>query len=216
MIARGRWAVVLLFCLSALWLVATAVVIATLQFEFGDWLIWILVLSGVIWAALVFWVGIPIWAGVYALRLVRAGWHNRAVGWAFIPALAIGTIFFGVPLSGMIWFAAEYNSFRRIADDLSYGKCAKEDMKHWAVAPEFVDCDNPPLVLFDWGGIGSGWYGIIYDASDEIAKPSRDRSASWKQRDVGSLLSCSGTSAYLGGHFYFAGGSFASSANECD
>ena len=52
----------------------------------------------------------------------------------------------------------------------------------------------------------SSWFGVVYDSSDEIAKLPKNRSASWKARDVGSMLSCSGVDARLSGHYYLVSG----------
>lgn len=199
-----------------LWAVATIAAIGTLRFDFGQSVLFMLVDTWLGRALFVAWLLIPIIAGIYAFRAQVAGQRRLAAKWSLVPILAIGAIFFGIPVSGIIRFSFEYSGYRRVVDDVRHDKCSAEDRKNWTTVPEFADCEAPPLILFDWGGLGSSWNGIIYDASDEISKQSHDRSASWKGRDVGSLLSCSGSSVSLTHHFYLAGGSFSTSPNECD
>jgi len=64
-------------------------------------------------------------------------------------------------------------------------------------------------VIFVWGGFGSIWHGVIYDAADEIAKPPKGRSETWRKREIGELLACSGVRFSLSDHYYRAGGNYA-------
>ena len=72
-----------------------------------------------------------------------------------------------------------------------------------------IDCHDPVIVIFPWGGFGSIWHGVVYDASDEIAKPPQDRSAGWKATPIGKQLSCTGAKLSLGDHYYRASGDYA-------
>jgi hypothetical protein len=206
----------LLLLACAIWVAATLTIIGTLRFNFGQSILFMLIVSWLGRALCIAWMLIPTLAGIYAFRLLLAGQRRPAAKWSLMPVLAIAALFLAIPLSGIVRFGIEYEGYSRVVDDARHDKCSDEDRKSWTAVPEFADCAAPALVLFDWGGLGSSWNGIIYDASDEISKPSHDRSASWKGRDVAGLLSCSGVSAKLTGHFYLAGGSFSASPTECD
>ncbi len=60
---------------------------------------------------------------------------------------------------------------------------------------------EPKLIYFPWGGFVIG-HGVVYDESDEIARPEHERSAGWRSRAAGTELGCGIEEEPAGGHFY--------------
>lgn len=52
------------------------------------------------------------------------------------------------------------------------------------------------------------WEGLVYDAADQIAKPTALRQKAWRASDVGSILDYSGATRSLGGHYFFGSGTY--------
>jgi hypothetical protein len=62
---------------------------------------------------------------------------------------------------------------------------------------------GPRLAIFDWGGFLGSVRAFVYDESDEITLPEKERSAAWKKRAEGTELSCEVVRARpVGNHFY--------------
>ncbi|HVJ52589.1 MAG TPA: hypothetical protein VM689_09020 [Aliidongia sp.] len=140
------------------------------------------------------------------MKLFLAGRTVNALGRLVVPFAAAATYFFGLSIGDTVRFQFDRARYDQVVSDASHGKCPPDDVNHWPVAIDSVDCKAPVTIIFAWGGFGSSWYGVVYDEADEIIKPARERSIEWKHRPIGVQLSCSGTSTSLGGHYYLAGG----------
>ena len=158
---------------------------------------------------------VPVGALLLGIKRFRKGRYRSGLGWLTILAASILLCFHGRSLGETLRFQWNKPSYDRVVADARAGRCAKADQKHWNVDIDAVDCSDPVTVIFVWDGFLSMWNGVIYDAGDQIAKTSRDRSPAWKNRAIGHLLSCSGTSRSLGGHYYLAGGNYTSGTDEC-
>ena len=63
----------------------------------------------------------------------------------------------------------------------------------YAAAIERIpDNGEPKLVVFNFGGMIWVSSGAVYDASDEIEKPSGQQSEAWKRQAKTTELSCDG------------------------
>jgi len=159
------------------------------------------------------WIYVALWAIVPVLLLVRSiksvFLEHRAAGlwWVTIPALGLLIVWPNALIGEKLRFYATKGAYDHVVSDAEAGRCSNRDGGKWPIQVEFLDCRQPVLITFDWGGLGSGWFGIVYDAADEIVKPTSERSDSWKHRDVGQMLSCSDVAARLGGHYYLTSGS---------
>jgi hypothetical protein len=218
MIVRGspRTAQLAAVAIPLLWLIGS--IVAVLMSSFSDLLRLSIVLTQVFlgeWLLLAVWAVVPAISLVWAVRLALAGRVKHALGWSILPVAAILIYFDGAAAGDNLRFQVEKPAYQRVVADAAAGKCSMEDRKRWQVQIDAIDCTDPITIIFIWGGFGSIWNGVVYDAADEIVKPPPERSAIWKCRDIGKLLSWSGASQALGGHFYLAGGDY-SSDPDCE
>lgn len=139
------------------------------------------------------WAGFGIAAWVMLGRSLKAHARKRAVSW-LAAALIVG--------AGMF----QLDSVRR------YGNLAGDTLHFAAMYPSYLerirklpDDGQPKLIVFNFGGMIWASGGVVYDESDEIAKPFVDQSAAWKLRADRTELGC-GHYAYtrLFQHFYLA------------
>jgi len=62
---------------------------------------------------------------------------------------------------------------------------------------------GPRLLIIHWGGFLGSYRDVVYDESDEIALPEKERSATWKKRAEGTELACEVVRARpVGNHIY--------------
>lgn len=167
------------------------------------------------WLLLFVWALTPTMSLVWAVRLALTGRFKRALGWCLLPVAAAFLFFTGASDGEILRFQLEKPAYLRVVADAAAGKCSTEDRKRWQVQIDALDCTDPITIIFIWGGFGSTWNGVVYDAADQIVKRPPERSAIWRCRDIGKLLSSSGASRALGGHFYLAGGDYSPSTNDC-
>ncbi|HEY5209906.1 MAG TPA: hypothetical protein VIJ42_10730 [Stellaceae bacterium] len=175
----------------------------------------LLAVSGGLWVASVLWIIVPLGALAIGAKRIFARQYVSAIVWAVVPAAGVFLYFGGTHLADTIRFRLEKTDFDRVVADVSAGRCSRSARKQWNVAVDEFSCQKPIIVVFPWGGFLSNWYGIIYDAADQIAKAPKDRSPAWKGSDIGKALSCSGAKFSLGGHYHRAGGSYVSGTDAC-
>ena len=64
---------------------------------------------------------------------------------------------------------------------------------------------GPRLAVFDWGGMVSASFGLVYDETDQVSLPRARQSADWLKRASHSELSCEGYGVQpLWDHYYLA------------
>lgn len=62
---------------------------------------------------------------------------------------------------------------------------------------------GPRLAVFDWGGMVSASFGVVYDEADEVSLPPGRQSADWLTRASQTELTCEGYGARpLWDHYY--------------
>jgi hypothetical protein len=166
------------------------------------------------WMVVAMWALVPFLSFVQVVRRSLGGNAKHALAWSALPVAAMLIFFYGADAGEILRFQVNRHAYQRVVADAAAGRCSEADRKQWRVDIDAIECSVPVLIVFIWGGFGSIWNGVVYDAADQIAEPASKRSRFWKQRDSGSLLSCSGASMDLGNHFYLAGG-FYSDAEEC-
>jgi hypothetical protein len=171
-------------------------------------------LTGGMWFALSLWAAIPAAAMILAIRRVLERRYGSAVGWSSVPAAGALLFFFATDIGDIVRFRLNKASYDQVVADARASKCSKQVQERGDIAIDGIDCD-PITVIFTWGGFGSIWHGIVYDAGDEIIRSPQDRSFTWKNRPIGSLLSCSGAKRELGDHYYRAGGSYTAGKDDC-
>ena len=167
------------------------------------------------WTLIAFWALVPIITLGWALREIFRGKIRYAIAWCVLPISAALIFFSGPAVIDNMRFQFNKSAYQRVVGDALAGKCTNNERRFWKVDVDAIDCKAPITIVFIWSGLGSGWNGIVYDAADQIVKPSRERSEFWRDRYVGNLLSCSRVIKALGRHFYFAGGHYTSTNNSC-
>ncbi len=66
-----------------------------------------------------------------------------------------------------------------------------------------LPAEQPKLAAFSWGSFVDVSLGVVYDESDEIAKPPEARPPAWNQRATGTLAACEVLETLpAGDHFY--------------
>jgi hypothetical protein len=198
------------------WLIASVLIPALPLWEamFFCFLLFSFGLTGGMWLALSLWAAIPAAAMILAMRRVLERRYGSAVGWFSVPAAGVFLFFFATDIGDIVRFRLNKASYDRVVADAHANKCSKQVHERGDIAIDGIDCD-PITVIFTWGGFGSIWHGIVYDAGDEIMRSPQDRSTAWKNRPIGNLLSCSGAKGALGEHYYRAGGSYTAGKNDC-
>jgi hypothetical protein len=167
------------------------------------------------WLPVAIWLLVPAFSLGQFIRLLILRDVKFALKWS-VPAIVAACIFIdGADAGEYLRFEFYKATSQRVVADAAAGRCSTEDRKRWHADIDDIDCTNPVTAIFAWGGFGSSWYGVIYDATDQIVKAAPDRPMAWKHREIGSLLSCSGAGKALGNHFYLAGGNYTSGTNEC-
>lgn len=171
--------------------------------------------SGGLWLAIGAWALCPVGATALAItRLVRG--HSRsAMIWSAVPIAGVLIAAAPTAVGDIVKFTWNKTAYDRVVADAKAGKCSSGDRKRWDVAIDYLDCSDPVTIIFVWGGFVSSWHGIVYDASDEIAKLYDERPKAWRCREIGALLKYSGAKRPLGGHYYRAGGSYTSDPLDC-
>ena len=142
------------------------------------------------------WVVGAIWGTVRLVAAARAGAWRAALAHLVLPVVVLAAA--SQPFATMRWL----NS---LGDRIHF-----EIMRptYLAEVEAMRDTGEPKLALFNWGGMVWASYGVVYDASDEIALPRGQQSAAWRRRADHSELACD---EYGYGfepireHFYFAG-----------
>lgn len=198
-----------------LWLVASALLPAL---GFYDWRIFMVLVfemlplamvwpAGPFWALVLLWAIVPLLAAATAYRHLIALSYRSAALFSFVPVVGLLVFFFGRDLGDELRFRLDRSIYDRIVAEASQSGCAPGDLRRYGIAIDAVGC-QPLTIVFLWGGFLSGWYGIVYDAGDEIMRPPDERSTAWRSRPIGDLLSCSRGNLALGDHYYRAGGEY--------
>lgn len=145
---------------------------------------------------LVFWVAVVIWAIGLAIGRVWRRLYRPALVAALVPMVAIGTLRHGRDLGDVVRFEIERPSY--VAEIAA----ARSGIRHEQIEVGV----GPPMVAFlPWGGFLSTFRGVVFDETDEIAKPLPVRLAAWGDREIPAELKwCSGDVLPVGGHFYIA------------
>jgi len=172
-------------------------------------LFWSIVLS-IAWPAIFIfvWAGPPelwivgapmvlvLWAltACFALALVAAFAVEKNWAWCLAASPLPLTAFLAALNLGIVWragqFAGDYVHFLA-----KYPSYRSEISRLPAAEPRFL--------VDDWGGfLSMVSRGLVYDESDEIARPATEQSEAWKKRTSRTLASCVYGYTPIGGHFY--------------
>ena len=85
------------------------------------------------------------------------------------------------------------------------------DMVHFVVAKPYYDrkvaalpaAEGPRLAVFNWGGMVWASSGVVYDESDQVARPQERQFADWRERASRTELACEGYGVRpLWDHYY--------------
>jgi len=155
------------------------------------------------WIYISLWSTVAVWLLFRALTILLLERRLAGLRWIGIVVLGALAVWPGAFVGERLRFYTTKYAYDRVIRDAEAGLCTD---RKWSAPVDLLDCEKPVVVTFGWGGFGSSWFGVVYDAADEIAKPAKERSAPWKAREIGNMLSCSGVGTGLGGHYYLAGG----------
>lgn len=132
-------------------------------------------------------------------RLLDVRSNVPAVGAALVGAVAFGSALIAHPK--LLW-AYEYP-----ADAVHFLK----ELPNYQRAVEALPDDGKRYREFNWGGMLFASRGVVYDETDEIARPPGRQSAAWLARLNNSDLACGldpdvriGIVEPLAGHYYLA------------
>ena len=163
--------------------------------------------TGIGWPFAIAWASVPILAFLIALNSIRTGDALAGMRWLVLPAIAIVFLLPGALIGERTRFYLTRASYDRVVSEVAAGRCDNLLAPPWHSGVDGLECGKSGPIIFDWGGLGSVWYGVVYDPSDQIGKPVKERSGDWRQRTTGQMLGCSWAGASLGGHYYLASGS---------
>jgi hypothetical protein len=207
---RSEWALRALGIACGAWLIASLVVPALPVWETISLytIIFSVFYVGELWPAIAIWALLPVVAIAVALKQLATGRHRSAGAWLLVPVAGLLIFFYGGEVSDFARFRLTKGAYDRVISDARAGHCDAADLNHRGAGTDELDCRAPVIVVFPWGGFGSIWHGVVYDASDEIAKQPRHRSAVWNATPIGKHLACSGVNFALGDHYYRASGDY--------
>jgi hypothetical protein len=156
----------------------------------------------------VLWAAIPTSALVLGVKRLLQHRYRVGIGWLLVPAMAAA---FAVPaneLGDTLLFRLQRPSYDAIVADAAAGRCSSAERLARAAQVAFVSCTVPVTLVVPWGEFVSIWFGVVYDATDEIAKPLPLRSTRWRSTRAGEALDNAHTRSMrsLGNHYYLATG----------
>jgi hypothetical protein len=193
-----------------IWLCVTALLVAALRTY--DGMFFFTMVLGIFLIPI--WAIVPVAAIVLAIRRTMVRQYRAALSWLSVPIAAVLLCYGAWSVAESARFWLDKTSYNRVLADALAGKCSDENRRTWDLAVDMIDCRQPIVIVFSWGGFAGAWHGVVYDASDEIENPPEMRSDTWKNRKIGMLLSCTGTIRQLAPHFYSVGG-YETSGNHC-
>jgi hypothetical protein len=146
--------------------------------------------------------GIPMLLLIWALAAILAllgmigslharAWH-RAISFAILPAIVLAN----APAPFV------FIRFCNLAGDTLHFEIMREHYQR--VVDSLPETREPKLVVFEWGGMVWISDGVVYDESDEVARPAARQSAAWHARAAKTELGCGYNIISMGGHFYLA------------
>lgn len=189
---------------SVVWILSCLAVAFFWAYGDGRLTILLVVFTPRFWIYSAPWMIVPGILLIHAFRALILKRRLSGLRWIAVGALGVSIVWPGNFIGERLRFYTTKSAYDDVIANVEAGACSTRNSP---ALVEFLECEKPILVTFEWGGLGSSWFGIVYDAADEIAKPVELRSASWKARDTGKMLSCSSIGVWLGGHYYVAGGS---------
>jgi hypothetical protein len=188
--------------ICVLWMTATAFIAVTFGY-FDEWFF-----LGLLVVPEILWLIVPIVAIVRAVKRLRQRRFKAAVAWLLVPAIGAVISALGYTFGDAVMFRIHKSAYEAVVKDVSAGRCSRPQRTAWHVQVDYVNCGPPVIIVIPWGGFLSFWHGVIFDASDEISKPSGQRSVAWRATEAGHALQYSGVKRPLGDHYYVAGGSY--------
>ncbi|MGH7033159.1 MAG: hypothetical protein ACREFL_05470 [Stellaceae bacterium] len=169
------------------------------------------ILPGLYWFGIAVWAFIPLVALAIALRALRQDRIRRSILYTCVPVAAVTLFLIGREGLDIFRFRLHQSAYDEVVAQIKSGACPlAKDFKS-SIAVDEIGC-NPVTIMFPWHVVtllGNSWRGVVYDASDEIAKPPSGRSQLWQRREIGNALSCSHVDHPLGDHYYLASGDYA-------
>ena len=200
----GRFARTAIRLAASTWLLVCLIFSVALAYDAPRWvLVPLLMLDPYRWIVLGLWGVVPALLVFKAGRSIFRGHYLIGIRWIATIVFGFVVVWPDALIGPRLRFYASKYAYDRVTADVEAGFC---EGRKWPIPVEFVECRKPVVVTFDWFGLGSAWSGVVYDAADEMRKPVKDRSAAWKTRDVGRILSCSEVAVSLGWHYYLTGG----------
>jgi hypothetical protein len=172
--------------------------------------LFVLALSGGLWWVVAMWLAVPAAGIVAALVMLWKRRYRGAALCSLVPAIGVLLVLYAFDIGDIVHFWLYNGRYDRVVSDVVAGRCSAEDRRGWKAATISYECQAPAIVAFERDSVLSSWRGIVYDATDEIAKPPTQRSAAWKNRETASWLDCSPASLALGGHYYAFAADFGS------
>jgi hypothetical protein len=140
-----------------------------------------------------FWVAVPVWASIVAIRRIWSRAYVVAALSALVPVIAVAVAHDGPFWGVVLRFDLERPRYLARIDAARAGR--QDD--------DIVAVPNV-VAFFPWSGSAVGSFGVAYDEADVIAKPLEERAVLWRRRRVPDELLCDGRVTPLGGHFYLA------------
>jgi len=160
------------------------------------------------------WSVAPLAALAMAVKRARTREFRAAVPWLLVPVFAVFIVTAAVAFDPLVRYVGDVVMFRihksaydRIVREVSSGHCTDADRASWLkIADVYLVSCQPVIVVIGWGAFLSSWYGVVYDGSDEIAKPPERRSQQWSATETGQALAYTDAWKPLDGHYYLASG----------
>lgn len=174
----------------ALWTILTGFYCFGAFIDDGTW--FLIAMAGV--PVIVFWIAVMVWAIVLTAVRLRHRAYGPALRTALVPLLGTAAFFYGQNIGDVLRFELERPSYLAAVAALRAGGDHDDHVE--------VHLGPPMVAYFLWGGMIWASYGVVFDETDQVAKPTAARRAAWGDRDVPTELKCEGDALPVGGHFY--------------
>jgi len=144
---------------------------------------------------LIAFLGVVVWSIILFIHCWRARAWKLTIITAVLPVTVLSLAFY----PSAIWYYSYPSDYLHLLKNLPQYNRQVEALPH----------NGKRYLEFNWGGLLFASRGVVYDETDEVARPDGQRSTAWEKRMKNTDLTCGDTHValmeHLWGHYYVVG-----------